>query len=71
MKLKQKAIDHTYYELDLIDKQVNESTINTKFPLLIERLEYIEQEINKEFSNENNQQIEDLKSKQKPNSIFV
>jgi len=63
MKLKQKAIDHMYHELDLIDKQVNESTINTKFPLLVERLEYIEEQINKEFSNDNNQQIIELKSK--------
>ncbi|CAF0847061.1 unnamed protein product [Rotaria sordida] len=64
MKLKQKTIDHIYYALDLIDKQVNESTINTKFPLLVERLEYIEEEINKEFSNDNNnQQIEELKKR--------
>jgi hypothetical protein len=63
MKLKQKAIDHLYHELDLIDKQVNESTINTKFPLLVERLEYIEEEINKVFANDDNQQIEELKSK--------
>ncbi len=70
MKLKQKAIDHMYHELDLIDKQVNESTINTKFPLLVERLEYIEEQINKEFSNENNQQIIELKSKKPRNFIF-
>ncbi|CAF1535050.1 unnamed protein product [Adineta steineri] len=64
MKLKQKAIDHIYHELDLIDKQVNESSINTRFPLLIERLEYIEEEINKEFSNDSdNQQIIDLKKR--------
>ncbi|CAF3411588.1 unnamed protein product [Rotaria sp. Silwood1] len=64
MKLKQKTIDHIYYELDLIDKQVNESTINTKFPLLVERLEFIEEEINKEFVNDNNnQQIEELKKR--------
>ena len=62
MKLKQKALDHIYHELDVIDKQVNESTINTKFPLLVERLEYIEEEINKEFPDDNNQQIEELKS---------
>ena len=46
-----------YHELNLIDKQVNESTINTKFTLLVEHLEYIEEKINKEFSNDNNQQI--------------
>lgn len=64
LKLKQKTIDNIYYELDLIDKEVNESTINTKFPLLVERLEFIEQEIDKEFSSDNyNQQIEELKSK--------
>ncbi len=70
MKLKQKAIDHMYHELDLIDKQVNESTINTKFPLLVERLEYIEEQINKEFSNDNNQQIIELKSKNQKKFIF-
>ncbi len=62
MKLKQKTIDRIYHELDYIDKQVNESTINTKFPLLVERLEYIEEEIHKEFFDENNQEIEALKS---------
>ncbi|CAF3465466.1 unnamed protein product [Rotaria socialis] len=65
MKLKQKTIDNIYNELDLIDKQVNDSTINTKFPLLVERLEFIEEEINREFSNDddNNQQIEELKKR--------
>jgi hypothetical protein len=67
MKLKQRTIDNIYQELDLIDKQVNESTINTKFSLLVERLEYIEEEINKEFLNDNNQQIEELKSKSSKN----
>jgi hypothetical protein len=62
MKLKQRTLDHIYHELDVIDKQVNESTINTKFPLLVERLEFIEEEINKEFPDDNNQQIEELKS---------
>jgi hypothetical protein len=62
MKLKQKTIDRIYHELDYIDKQVNDSTINTKFPLLVERLEYIEEEIHKEFFDENNQEIEALKS---------
>jgi len=66
IKLKQKTIDQIYYQLDLIDKQVNESTINTKFSLLVERLEYIEEQINKEFLNDNNQQIEELKSKINP-----
>ncbi|CAF5225339.1 unnamed protein product, partial [Rotaria magnacalcarata] len=63
MKLKQKTIDNIYNELDLIDNQVNDSTINTKFPLLVERLEFIEEEINRELSNDddNNQQIEELK----------
>ena len=63
MKLKQKTIDRIYHELDYIDKQVNESTINTKFPLLVERLEYIEGEIQKEFTDESNPEIEALKSK--------
>ncbi|CAF1104230.1 unnamed protein product [Adineta ricciae] len=64
MKLKQKSIDRIYHELDVIDKQVNESTINTKFPVLVERLENIEIEINREFENENNNQlIIDLKQR--------
>ncbi|CAF1300148.1 unnamed protein product [Rotaria magnacalcarata] len=65
MKLKQKTIDNIYNELDLIDNQVNDSTINTKFPLLVERLEFIEEEINRELSNDddNNQQIEELKKR--------
>jgi glycyl-tRNA synthetase beta subunit len=59
MKFKQKLFDQIYHELNLIDKQVNESTINTKFALIIERLENIEQQINKEFTDDNNE----LKSK--------
>jgi uncharacterized protein YoxC len=68
MKLKQKTIDQIYHELDFIDKQVNESTINTKFPLLVERLEQIEEEINKQLIDDN-QQIEELKSKK--TKIFI
>ena len=63
LKLKQKTIDQIYRELDQIDKQVNESNITTKFPLLVERLEYIEVEITKQFSNENNSEIEALKKR--------
>jgi len=59
MKFKQKLFDQIYHELNLIDKQVNESTINTKFALIIEHLENIEQQINKEFTDDNNE----LKSK--------
>jgi hypothetical protein len=61
IKIQQKLFDQFYHELNLIDKQVNESTINTKFTLIIERLEYIEQQINKEFTDDNNE----LKSKSK------
>jgi len=57
MKNKQKQLDHIYYQLDLIDKQVNECTIDTKFPLLIEQLEQIEREINEEFTNENHDEL--------------
>jgi len=46
MKLKQTLFDQIYDELNLIDKQINESTINTNFSLLIERLEYLEEQIN-------------------------
>jgi dystonin len=63
MRLKQKTIDYIYHELDLIEKQVTESTINTKFPLLVERLEYIEEELTKQFADDQNEQIEELKSK--------
>lgn len=62
LKLKQKTIDQIYHELDLIDKQVNEGSIATKFPSLVERLEQIEKEINEQFSNENNPDIDALKS---------
>jgi hypothetical protein len=55
MKLKQTLFDQIYDELNLIDKQINESTINTNFSLFIERLEYLEEQI-----NDNNE----LKSKQ-------
>lgn len=54
MKIKQKLYDEIYHELNLIDKQVHESTSNTKFTLLIELIEQIEQQINKEF-NDNHQ----------------
>lgn len=63
LKSKQKTIDQIYHELDLIDKQVNESSIATKFPSLVERLEQIEAEIHREFSQENNSDIDALKSK--------
>jgi hypothetical protein len=46
MKLKQTLFDQIYDELNLIDKQINQSTINTNFSLLIERLEYLEEQIN-------------------------
>ena len=62
MKLKQKKLEHIDHELDLIDKQVTESTINTKFPLLVEHLESIEAEIEREFGNDQHEQIEELKS---------
>lgn len=62
LKLKQKTIDQIYHELDLIDKQVNEGSVATKFPSLVERLEQIEKEINEQFSNENNPDIDALKS---------
>ena len=39
---------------------MNESTIETRFPLLVERLERVEVDINNEFNNED---IEELKSK--------
>jgi dystonin len=48
IKLKQKLIEQISNELYLIDQQVNQSTINTKFPLLIEHLEHLEQQIDKE-----------------------
>ena len=48
IKSKQKLIEQITNELYLIDQQVNQSTINTKFPLLIEQLERIEQQIDKE-----------------------
>jgi glycyl-tRNA synthetase beta subunit len=54
MNIKQKLFE----QLNLIDKQIQQSTINTKFNLLIERLEDIEQEINKEFLDD-----DELKSK--------
>jgi glycyl-tRNA synthetase beta subunit len=57
MKIKQKLSDQFYYELNLIDKQIQQSTINTKFNSIIERLEDIEHEINKEFPDD------ELKSK--------
>lgn len=53
MKIKQKLFDEITHELNLIDKQILESTINTKFTVLIEFLEQIEQQINKEFSDNN------------------
>lgn len=62
MKLKQKTLEHIYHQLDLIDKQVTESTINTKFPRLVEHLEAIEVEIEREFGNDQHEQIEELKS---------
>ena len=63
LKSKQKTIDQIYHELDLIDKQVNESSIATKFPSLVERLEQIESEIHRQFAQENNPDIDALKSK--------
>ncbi|CAF2636953.1 unnamed protein product [Rotaria sp. Silwood2] len=61
IKFKQKLFDQIYYELNLIDKQVNESTIHTKFSSIIDRLEYIEGQIHKEFTDDNNEQVKDLK----------
>ncbi|CAF1052712.1 unnamed protein product [Rotaria sordida] len=61
IKFQQKLFDQIYYELNLIDKQINESTIHTKYSLIIERLELIERQINKEFTDDNNEQIKDLK----------
>ena len=66
MKRKQKTLEHIYHELDLIDKQVTESTINTKFPRLVEHLEAIEVEIEREFGNDQHEQIEELKSNNAP-----
>jgi hypothetical protein len=57
MKFKQKLFDQIYHELNLIDQQVYESTLNTKFTLLIERLEQLEQQINKEFTDDNNNEL--------------
>lgn len=59
IKFQQNLFEQIYYELNLIDKQINESTINTKFTSIIERLEHFEQQINKEFTDDNNE----LKSK--------
>ncbi len=48
MKFQQKLFDQIHQELYLIDKQMNESTIKTKLTSIIERLEYIEQQIDRE-----------------------
>ncbi|CAF1503793.1 unnamed protein product [Adineta steineri] len=55
MKLKQKLHDQIFHELQLINKQINESTINTNFSVLIQCLEYIEERIHDEFPNSNNE----------------
>ena len=60
MKIKQKLFDQYSHELILIDKQVQQSTVNTKFTELIERLETIEREINREFPDDEHE----LKSKE-------
>lgn len=64
IKLIQKLIDQRFRELSLLDKQVHDSTIHTKFPVLIERLEYIEDQINKEFADDDdNEKVKELRSK--------
>ncbi|CAF1124963.1 unnamed protein product [Adineta steineri] len=55
MKLKQKLHDQIFHELQLINKQINESTINTNFSVLIQCLEYIEERIHDEFPSSNNE----------------
>ncbi|CAF4468439.1 unnamed protein product [Rotaria socialis] len=60
-KIKQKLFDQIHHELNLIDKQVTGSTINTKYPLIIERLEHIEEQIITEFIDDDSEQLNDLK----------
>ena len=63
LKLQQRTLEYLHRELDTVDKQVLESSINTKFPLLVERLELIEKKINEEFADDNDPAVDDLRSR--------
>lgn len=62
MKFQQKILDDLLQELDSIEKEVTQSTMNTNFSSLIEQLENLERQIDERFENEENEQIDELKS---------
>ena len=53
IKLTNQLSDRIFKELNVIDKQVNESTANTHFSILIQCLKYLEEQIQTEFPDEN------------------
>ena len=64
IKLTRKLIEQAYNELNLTEKQINESTINIKFTLPVECLERIEEEVDKELTDNDCKQIKEFISKQ-------
>ena len=71
LKMRQRTLEYLHRELDTVDKQVLESSINTKFPLLVERLELIEEKINEEFSDDNDPTVDDLRSRTDRRSLVA
>lgn len=65
IRTKQKLIEQYHAELNSIDKKVVESTLSTKFDTIIESLESVEEHVNKEFTNDDddNEPVKELKSK--------
>ena len=62
LKRQQKLVNQIHQQLDSIEKQVQESTLHTKFPILIERVAQIDEQIEKELNDgDGNKQIAALK----------